>query len=503
MRALLDTNILIHREAAVVVRQNIGLLFNWLDRLDYEKLVHPVSVEEINRHEDERVRTSFAAKIASYRILRIQADMHPDVKELSDRIDTTDNDRRDSQILNELVVDRVDLIITEDRGILRKSEILGVSDRIFTIDGFLEKVFSENPELIDYDVLAVEKSLFGRINLQDPFFDNFRDDYPNFDQWFNRKSEEPCYICHLKGETVAFLYLKVEDEREPYYDIDPPFRPKRRLKIGTFRVKLNGFRLGERFLKIAFDNAINQNVEEIYVTIFPKTVEQERLIKLLEDFGFRFHGRKINPYGDELVYIRDMMSEFISDNPRLSFPYISRSSRAFLVPIYPQYHTELLPDSILRTESPDDFVEQVPHRNAIRKVYVSRSYFRELETGDVIVFYRTGGYYKSVVTTLGIIDRVYLKIPNEETFIRLCRKRSVFSDQQLREQWRYSSYNQPFIAEFLYAYSFPRRPNMAALIENGVIADVNSAPRGFERITHEQFDTILRLSETDTRFIVN
>ena len=36
MRALLDTNILIHREAAVVVVQNIGLLFKWLDRLHYE-----------------------------------------------------------------------------------------------------------------------------------------------------------------------------------------------------------------------------------------------------------------------------------------------------------------------------------------------------------------------------------------------------------------------------------------------------------------------------------
>jgi len=33
---------------------------------------------------------------------------------------------------------------------------------------------------------------------------------------------------------------------------------------------LNGFRLGERFLKIIFDNALKQKVEEIYVTIFEK-----------------------------------------------------------------------------------------------------------------------------------------------------------------------------------------------------------------------------------------
>jgi len=40
-RALLDTNILIHREARTVVRDDIGTLFRWLDELRYEKLVHP------------------------------------------------------------------------------------------------------------------------------------------------------------------------------------------------------------------------------------------------------------------------------------------------------------------------------------------------------------------------------------------------------------------------------------------------------------------------------
>ena len=39
MRAILDTNILIHRESSVVVHNDIGSLFNWLDRLGYEKLI--------------------------------------------------------------------------------------------------------------------------------------------------------------------------------------------------------------------------------------------------------------------------------------------------------------------------------------------------------------------------------------------------------------------------------------------------------------------------------
>jgi len=503
MRALLDTNILIHREAPVPVHQNIGLVFNWLDRLGYEKCVHPVSIGEIERHEDERVRRSFKTKLKSYRLIKAPAPFAPKVKALSEQLDSTENDLNDTTMVNELLTDRVDLLITEDRNVARKAERLDIGDRVFTIDGFLEKVTAENPELIDYRVLSVKKTLFDEVNVNDPFFDSLRIDYPGFNRWFNRKSEEPAYICVEGEKLVGFLYLKVEDRREPYHYIAPIFRPKKRLKIGTFKVDLNGFKIGERFLKIIFDNAIKQRVEEIYVTIFPHLIEEERLINLLEDFGFNYHGEKRNSYGTERVYVRDMSPRFNSVDPKLTFPFISKSTRFFLVSIYPEYHTELLPDSILRTESPSEFIEQEPHRNAIQKVYVSRSYFRDLHTGDVIVFYRTGGYHRSVVTTLGIIEGVRLNIRDEDHFIRLCRKRSVFSDDGLRAQWRRSPSNRPFIVDFLYAYSFPQRPNMASLIQHGVIRDVNSAPRGFERISIEQLESILRLSNSDTRLIVD
>lgn len=503
MRALLDTNILIHREAPVVVRQNIGRLFYWLDKTSYTKCIHPASVEEINIHADDRVRSSFAAKIKAYHLIQTEAALHPELKAISQRVDNDENSFRDTRILNEVVAGRVDLLITEDRGIHEKAEELGFSDSIFTIDGFLEKALAENPQLIDYAVLSVRKTYFGNINLQDSFFDSFRSDYPSFDAWFNRKSDEECYVSLSDGKVVAFLYVKVENLDEPYGDINPQFHPCRRLKIGTLKVELNGLRLGERFLKIVFDNAIRQRVDEIYVTIFNKTVEQERLIKLLEDYGFVFHGHKDNDFGKEQVFVRNLRTPIDMDNPRYTYPFVSRQARHFLVPIWPNYHTELLPDSILNNESPDDYVEHEPHRNAIRKVYISRSHFRELNSGDVIVFYRTGGYYKSVVTTLGIVEKVYLDIQSPAQFIRLCRQRSIFSDEALMEHWNYYPNLKPFIVEFLCSYSFPRRPNMAELIENGVIADVNSAPRGFEQINPHQFETIIRLSETDTSIIVD
>lgn len=119
------------------------------------------------------------------------------------------------------------------------------------------------------------------------------------------------------------------------------------------------------------------------------------------------------------------------------------------------------------------------------------------------MFYRTGGYYKGVATTLGIVDGVYRNIKDEAEFIALCRKRSVFSDEELRLQWHFSKGNRPFIVGFLYAYSFPKRPNLKELIDNGVIRSSDSVPRGFEQISQEQFSTILSLSQTDARTIVD
>jgi hypothetical protein len=478
-------------------------VFAWLDRLGYEKWIHPATIAEIQQHADERVRRTFAAKLESYRVIQAPAPLAPAVEALSRELNVSVNDRNDTAILNELHGGLVDILITEDRGIFRKAEGLNIAPDVYTIDAFLEKVVAENPDLLDYAVLAARRVRFADVNLQDTFFDSFRSDYPGFDRWFSRKGGETAYICYGDASLVAFLYLKPEDEREAYGDISPVFRPKKRLKIGTFKVELNGFKLGERFLKIVFDNAIRQRVDEVYVTIFLRSAEQERLAKLLEDFGFTLHGQKHNAYGDEQVYVREMSPRFNTADPKLTFPYVSRRSRTLLVPIWPAYHTDLLPDSILRTEKASEYVDNAPHRNAIRKVYVSRSLNRELVTGDTLVFYRTGGYYEGVVTTLGVVEDVHQNIASEQEFLRLCRKRSVFTDEQLRDQWQFKPKWRPFIVDFLYTYSFRKRPNLKELIDNGVIKNIESVPRGFEPITAEQFDTIIRFSKTDTRFIVD
>lgn len=104
----------------------------------------------------------------------------------------------------------------------------------------------------------------------------------------------------------------------------------------------------------------------------------------------------------------------------------------------------------------------------------------------------TGGKYKGVATTLGIVESSILEIENEKEFISLCRKRSVFTNQELSEHWNYNKANRPFVVNFLYTYSFRKRPNLEWLVNNGVISSYDNVPRGFSKITVEQFDKLLR-----------
>jgi hypothetical protein len=504
MRVLLDTNILIHREARTVVRDDIGSLFRWLDELHYIKCVHPGSLEEIKKHADSEVVRTLNIKLGSYKLLKTQAPDTPEITNLRVN-DKTANDVLDTSLVAELLAGRVNALITEDRGIHRKATAVGISAAVFTIDSFLEKVTAENPALADYKILGVKKAYFGNINLQDPFFDSFRNEYVGFDAWFNCKADESAYVCTAAdARIVALLYVKRERKGEDYSDISPHFAHALRLKIGTFKVISNGFKLGERLLKIAFDNAHRYQVEEIYVTAFRVTPEQDRLIRLLEDWGFKYHGTKTTRAGTEQVFVRDFRPHFDTVDPRRTYPYVSRKTRKFIVPIYPEYHTELLPDSILNTESPEDFVENKPNRNAISKVYVSRSYESRLHSG-IIVFYRTRSgdgpaYYTSVATTLGVVQDVITNIPNKSTFINACRKRSVFTDEELGKQWDYNLNRHPFVVNFLYTHSFPKRPNLKQLTDAHVIAE---APRGFEALTNAAFDQLLELAHADKSLIID
>lgn len=502
MKILLDTNIIIHRESDRIIEHSIGQLFNWIDKLHYKKYIHPITVTEINAYKDKQVVDTFTIKLDSYNLIKRQIPFSENVQEVSKKIDVNQNDINDTHLLNEIYEERINLLITQDKKIHHKARLLGISDKVFKIQSFLEKATSENPELVDYDVLAVKKADFDEVDINDVFFDSFRQDYGEFNTWFRKKFDNVCYVCYSDNSLTAFLYIKVEDKNENYLDITPPFERKKRLKIGTLKVTSNGYKIGERFLKIIFDNASKYKVDEIYVTVFEKRPEQIQLIDMLLEWGFVKHGIKTTNNGKEVVLVRQYGKALPVNikQPKLTFPFISRETKKYIIKIEAKYHTELFPDSINTKEDRTKYTENEPHRNRIGKVYISHSQDRYLQPGDIIIIYRIGETYpkrySSTVTSVCIVENVTTNFRSFDHFFEVCNRRTMIKKSELKKAW-WDKHDKikPFVVRFLYAHSFPTpKPTLNDLNEIGVIPDIMNMPRGFIEIDNNQFNKLLNFA---------
>lgn len=498
MRALLDTNIIIHRENTKVTSYSIGKLFYWLDKLHYEKLIHPHTVSELRKYHNPQMQDLYDAKLDAYAQMKSIAPQSDQFKQLLADTPKTPNDEIDNQLLCEVYCGRADILITEDRRMVAKAARIGISERVFSIDSFITKASRDNPELIEYKALSVRQEYFGNVDVKDTFFDTFRAAYPEFETWFAGKCDERAYICRSdKNDILGFLYLKTEDESEDYSDITPAFSQKRRLKVGTFKVESTGFRLGERFIKIIFDNAIERNLDEIYVTQFVDKPELQALYDLLIRWGFFEHGVKRSNGKEEVVLVKCLGRYIEGENVISNFPTLKPDSKKTIMPILPQYHTALFPDSILNNEV--EYIANVPHRYALQKVYISWAPERDINPGDLVLFYRMGTTYpkkySSVLTTVGVVDQIISAFSCEDDFLKQCQNRSVFSLNELKGFWQ-SHRNNLKVLKFVYVKSLSKKLTLEYLWNHDIISPPDG-PRPFTRLTNDQFEMILRDSGTE------
>jgi L-amino acid N-acyltransferase YncA len=343
---------------------------------------------------------------------------------------------------------------------------------------------------------------FGKIDLTDPFFDSLKADYSEFAEWFAGKRDKEAWVLRENDKILAFLYLK--EETEALDDVEPPRPPLRRLKAGTMKVDAHGTRLGERFLRLMFDEALERQVKEIYVTVFPK---HEGLTSLLSRWGFVKQGTKSTANGVEDVYIRNM--RWTGSSIYKEYPFMNVAGRRkYLLGIYPEFHTRLFPDSKLRTEF-NEIIRNVSHTNSIFKVYIGWSQaISRLQPGDVAVIYRTkddkasSGWYSSVATSVCVIDRVKRgpEFASEQEFIERCASYSVFTEDELRGYWR-ERRDSLTAVRMTYNFALPKRPNRKALIEG---AGLDGSERwNVLSLTDQQFRVILRLGQADERLVVD
>lgn len=349
---------------------------------------------------------------------------------------------------------------------------------------------------------------FNQVDFDDDFFDSLKSDYRHgFLEWIEKKKNSPTDYTYVlydsHGSIDGFMYLKIE--REAVEDVEPHLPQATHLKIGTFKFTPKGTLRGQRFLKKIFDHAINEKVDDIYVTVFDK---HEYLIRLFQSYGFTNFGSKTSKNGIENVLVRGFYGNQLTGDLLSDYPFIKKQNNesVYLLSIYPDFHTRLFPDSKLINESPD-IIKDVSYANSIRKIYIcGMSDVQLMKHGDIIVIYRTSdkkgpAYYRSVVTSLCVIDSVrnISSFHNEDDFLRYCSRYSVFSEHELKSFYKTKKY--PYIISFTYNIALPKRLNRAKLIENiGLSAH---AYWGVMELKDSEFNKIIELSEVDESIIIN
>jgi hypothetical protein len=340
----------------------------------------------------------------------------------------------------------------------------------------------------------------GRVDVSDPFFDSLRADYPGFNEWFARKASEPAYVFRGDGGGIdGFLYLKLEGGSVD--DVQPALPAAKRLKIGTLKVNPHGTRLGERLVKKVFDHAIEAAVDEVYVTVFPR---HTKLVELFARYGFAKVAEKSGAGGVEDVMVRSLRR--LSGDVVTDYPLINLAGRKFLLAIYPDWHTRLLPDSKLHNESPD-VVKDVSHTNSIHKVYLTAMQgTANLRRGDLLVIYRTGdnaapARFRSVATSICTVEEVrdIATFPSVDALLEYCAPYSVFTDDELRRFWANRKY--PNLVRFAYNAALKKRLTRGDLIDHGVIDE--KAYAGFASLTDAGFQVIIERGGISASLVID
>ncbi len=430
LRFLLDTNILLPlQDSMIVLQPSLTDFVRLCNAHGHQMLYHPASVEDIQRDPDLVRRNRTLARLGQYN----QLQAGPACPWTTPQ--TSVNDACDNDILYALERNAAHALVTEDQGVHRKARERGLSDRVYFIqsaDDWLRRLHEPGdvqlPNIEDVELHTLTAQL------TEPFFDSIRADYAGFDDWFRRKAMEGRRAWVYRDgadQSLAAICIYAVQSDEPITD-DRTVLAGDALKLCTFKVgdTVRGRKIGELFLKAAFQYATRHQCESIF--LHANDVQQTRLTNLLEDFGFRPAGL----YGGDSVYVKKhpiapparLIDPF--EYVRLYYPHYLSDARVqkFLVPIQPPFHNILFPDYQRPGRALPAAHPQRHVGNAMKLAYLCHTPSKQPRRGDIIVFYRSGDM--RAATTLGIVES-YEWSESAEEIARIVSRRTVYTNDQI------------------------------------------------------------------------
>lgn len=497
MKILLGTDILLYYIKNMDMSEGVSILFTWLERIKAKPYVDVSSIailthfitldsfKELNRF---HVLKSLAPKANP--ILTIEQQI------LSSKVRNKKLLRPLLAQLNYLACNEVDLLITENKETHILASNIGIDDHVYSIEEFIERMCVEHRDLDDTRGVAIRKVRFGSLDIDSHFFNSFKADYePYYHVWFKAKANDPVFIAQDgNGFLRGLLKLKCEDENDDTGDISPRMKPARRLKIASMKAHFTGQKLGQRFMRIVFDTAIREHVEEIYVTLFENSNQMRRLVGMIEQWGFTYYGYKD---GNEQVYVRDFRKR-TDDSPSACFPYHTSSNGVFIIPINAVYASQLIPPFGI-IEDEDDME---PWKYAIKKTLVLREDNEGMKKGSVLLFYqKTSDAMAQSLSAVGVVENVCRNCKDVQMFVNRCRKRSALSDTSLQECWRRAN-GKVVVVDFLYVYHAGVSNELPSLQEIGVTSDNFHSQRPVS-ISEEQYRKLIKGTDYEKTFVAD
>jgi hypothetical protein len=500
MKIIFDTNILIHIEDPKELSKSLQDLMKLFREHGHQIFIHPASLKDIDNDQNENRKKIILSKLKGYPLIESPPKPTDDFLSVVG-LSSKSNEINDTEILFAIQRNAADFLITEDYGLQKKAIRANLEDRVLSIDSALD-YFNNVYARKEVHHTLLEKEFVRNLDVKDPFFDSLKEDYgdSDFTIWFKKISvqDRKCWIYKENDKIRALLMLKEEDEPIPTTPLIPA---SKRLKIATLKVDISGSKLGELFLKMAFQFCIGNQIFEIYLTHYRK--QDDKLIPLIEEYGFELVGfleerkgkkereevylKKLIPIGKELLSF-DLAKKFypsFNDSP---------SIRKFLIPIIPEYHDRLFPDFKKRQMRITDYSEINIPGNAIKKAYLCNSAITKIRPGDILLFYRS--HDQKAITSIGVVDREPARTPDPDKVVAIVGQRSVYNYEEIKNK----AQKTVLVLLFRHHLNLPNPPDLNYLRNHKIIKD---APQSIMELNHGQYVAIKKGGKLDERFTVS
>lgn len=488
---LLDTNILIYSKGEKILDESMQLLSRLLlDSEEYKLCIHPLSIDELKKHNDEEEKARILSIVNVYKTLDQTPEMTTEFLCKCREIKNT-HDYNDYNLLYMLEINCVNYFITNDKSLQCTAEKLEFKERVFSIDEAIDFLSNKDDLTKLKAPMIITERLIYSINTNDSFFESLREDYSGFDTWLENKKrcQVKAYVSFLKNDTIgSLLMLKIEDETERYNQFEIPFNKGKRVKISTFKVADNGKSIGEALLKIAFDFTLMNGIQEIYATAFEK---QKQLIGLLIDYGFKLFTYKdtVKQNGTiekEGIYLKKISKEYTE------YPMIKLiDQNIFIVPIQHEYCHMLFPEIFeVHQIASHDIDGTSTYSNVIKKVYISKSKMMQIRTGDILIFYAS--QMRKALICAGVVDDVFRAndVGDYDTFVKIVKRRTVYQSEYLRE-----AYDKGYlIILFKHYVNFSKHISLKEAMQTGIL---NGPPQSIQGLSKDKFEILVELSGSD------